>query len=966
MKTLTPAADTLINTLTGTEPFSVVVVEWSPGATSVYTDKDKIISINELSQVLTDSGPSSSLQIVLDDTDGTIKQQIDTKDCHKAKATVYQSFEGMDASDRFVIMRGRIMTPFTWGEKDRTVQFDISSEIDSFEVGFSPEEGQLDFVNPEFVGKPWPLVFGSPLHVPAQKTSNSLSGTTLDELCIPDQTLEWKLEQLRIGYFNEAYLMYFFRKVADGAFMLAPPVEDIITYYVQVLLEERQIMAVVYQQLAVCNRIEDLVAIGKDLKDDLLNERLKLDALSISSRAIQVKKEQAMRYVQMATFKYNTMKDANYKVVEAYRNMSKIYATRVEIQNQLCKESQCAVNSIRVQNGKNFPQNETLDLYINDVKFRGSFDGELFTFVDTPTAKLHDIEVAPWQLDDDACAPEDTTINGLNLFWLKEYVSLTGLYLLVKKRGTDELHVIKVERQVGLKVYFTLITWPDSTPEAGPSIDSAIGRLKEIPFVPTPWGGTLPADLFSNDWRESEWNQPQPARLLAIINAIPGGVNAEDFQNLAQLVFLAPHDKLGDLVIMDPTPRDIYTIVGEDIETILEASGMVHAAWLDHDIPYIEVPERLYWKATVGSNVRLATEDCALYICNILPSQIVQVSAYRTLENGSRILSPVPSQYYIKNEDANLGTINVTSLTFPTDLPNIAGEGWEGQPYVTLTSSVGPNVVDIIQHLIETYTSCTVDSSFATVKALFKDGDDELYPAHFALFDRPNVLTEINRIAYEARCALIRNGDVFSIVYLSAEPDSVRTIDTTKVDAESHYTMVFPNTDDVTTRCVASFKEDYLPSDYPDPKVVLRHNVSKYGMRSKDIEYHIYNDRSLVLKSATFWMIRDSNSWKELSFTTFLNNLDLEVLDCITIDLPGISNDPVKALIHGITYNTTDFTLSITVQCPVKIGEMDAYPFYWPANLAEDETFPTQVEIEDGYAGGFGPGSGVTGNIDDC
>jgi hypothetical protein len=58
--------------------------------------------------------------------------------------------------------------------------------------------------------------------------------------------------------------------------------------------------------------------------------------------------------------------------------------------------------------------------------------------------------------------------------------------------------------------------------------------------------------------------------------------------------------------------------------------------------------------------------------------------------------------------------------------------------------------------------------------------------------------------------------------------------------------------------------------------------------------------------------------------------------------------------------------LNIELELPIKAGEMEAYPLYWPAQEPEETEFPTRVEIEEGYAGGHGPGSGVTGTIDDC
>ncbi len=42
-----------------------------------------------------------------------------------------------------LIFRGKISSPVVWSEGDRTVSFNIISQIEDAEIGFSPEEGQF-------------------------------------------------------------------------------------------------------------------------------------------------------------------------------------------------------------------------------------------------------------------------------------------------------------------------------------------------------------------------------------------------------------------------------------------------------------------------------------------------------------------------------------------------------------------------------------------------------------------------------------------------------------------------------------------------------------------------------------------------------------------------------------------------------------------------------------------------------
>lgn len=104
---------------------------------------------------------------------------MDTHDIHKRDVWVYQWFEGLDLSDRFLLFRGKISSPIIWEEGDRTVTFTIITQLEDKEVGFSPEEGQFPFIPKDLVGKTWPSCFGTPIDVPAVRIGDAVTGTLL-------------------------------------------------------------------------------------------------------------------------------------------------------------------------------------------------------------------------------------------------------------------------------------------------------------------------------------------------------------------------------------------------------------------------------------------------------------------------------------------------------------------------------------------------------------------------------------------------------------------------------------------------------------------------------------------------------------------------------------------------------------------------------------------------------------------
>lgn len=349
-----------------------------------------------------------------------------------------------------------------------------------------------------------------------------------------------------------------------------------------------------------------------------------------------------------------------------------------------------------------------------------------------------------------------------------------------------------------------------------------------------------------------------------------------------------------------------------------------------------------------GSTITIKSDQPILYIANILPTTVQSVQAYRQLENGQQLVT-VPSNWYTV-ASADIGAYTVTYIKFSKPLSSF-DETFENDIYITQESSIGPNTVDIIEWMINKYTDFSVDpASFTDVRTKIDN-----YPSHFAILDRRNIFDVLEDIAFQARCSIWINNNVVYIKYLSEEQDSDKTL--TESDIESGSMIIkATETEEVVTKLIATWTDNYALEE--KNKIILRHNVKKYGTREREIDFWIYNIGSLVMKSATFWLIRLANIWKTVSFNTFVYNLDIETYDTLTLDFAQnyVADVDIKVSVTNVSYNTNDGMLSLTCWVPVRFGEMQAYDFSWPSQIVASTEFPTNSDITLEYAGGAGPG----------
>jgi hypothetical protein len=365
-----------------------------------------------------------------------------------------------------------------------------------------------------------------------------------------------------------------------------------------------------------------------------------------------------------------------------------------------------------------------------------------------------------------------------------------------------------------------------------------------------------------------------------------------------------------------------------------------------------------------GASVTIASDEPITYIASIVPGTVLAVKAYKQL-TGERRLVDVPTDLYTVTSQT-YGSVTAIEIVVNKPLSTITDQGWSDDLYVTFQSSVGPDTVNILKYLITNYTDLTWDA------ASFNHVQEKLqpFPANFPILERKNTIQALEEIAFQARCAIWLSNGVFYLKYLPEEPTPAGTITISDIDAEKGIEVELTSTEDIVTKMKVNWRLSWAdvsdqPKDKAEKTILLRHNVAKYGTQEQQYDWYIYNQPDTVYKCATFWLIRKSNTWKRISFKTFLNKLNLETFDAVTLDFdqPYVANGPVLAIVEKANYNSAENCVDFECLVPVAAGTMEKYHFFWPAALPQTDTWPPANEIAAGYAGGNGIGTGATGNL---
>jgi hypothetical protein len=766
MRTISANALAEITKTHGAEPVNIVEIRWVEGGSwHIYADKTipgvaagRILDFSAVDSIVsvTSGSDSNQISLTIDDSDETIKHIFDQHDVHKRDVRVYQWFEGLDLSDKFLLFRGQINSPIVWNEGARTFSLDVVTRVEEKEVGFSAEEGQFPQIPDSLIGKPWPLAFGTVLDLPALRIAKSITGTT----------------QQGVGIISGTDLHKKVHLVDDA------DLQDVGPQLAQLNTQSSLLAQVATDWLGV---------------DDSVADRLRSQINAITHQMSVI--------LAQAALSSQVAQERRTQDVERFNDPVNI-----------------GPSEINILGGEDFPQGIPVQVDINGGLFTGVFDCQTFRI----TSRRHP--------DNEARAQElfDQSTGGIE-------TSQTGLQTLFEQ------------------------------------------------------------SLLGNNIIDMEMQSPRH---------------------------------------INP-PRHIQTIVITNPPT-QRRTNVTQVA-------------QHFW-ADAGSQVRLISDLPETHIVSIVPGTVLAVKAYKQFE-GIRRLINVPNELWSQVTE-NFGPITAETVRLTKQLSSIPDQGWEDNLYVTFESSVGPNTVDVMEYLIDTYSNLSKDTtSFDAVKTKLTP-----FPSSFAVLDRPQILELLRKIAFQCRCALFIKDDTVHLKYLPEEPAADDTITESDVAAQSISVTLTP-TEDLVTKMDVTWRPTYADDD--ERKMILRHNVAKYGDQAEEFDWFIYNQPDIIRKAATFWLIRKSNTWKRIKFKTFLNMLRLETFDTVLLDFNRtfVADNDVKAIVEQAVYDSESNSIDFECLVPVKAGQMSPYKFFWPA--AAEGTFP----LPDDFPGGDNVGEGATGDL---
>lgn len=728
-------------------------VEWSDGAEFFYCSeefpgtKKALVSISglETTKLVTGSGASQSVSVVLSDTEGDLTDILNTIDIHKRPAKVYMGFDNVPIDQSIALIEGEINSEMVWDEKARTLSFTILSKIEGRQFGFAVEDGLFEKVDQSVRSTPWPFRFGETCAYPAIKVRNGVQGILRLGQGVLDPTLD--------------------AKICQAQQIQCPLIED---------------------------PAADDAETGDTSGDGWLTKATAETKGLIYENPFSVNFSDIFGSAKLArptnddgeTASTGLANPANGKpLIRDYECERAKFQTLCQLLRDRANQLVYVNDVLQIAGGEEFPQNRVVQIRIDDVIYTGVFVSESFTILstnrlDTPTENV-------------------------------DCRAVTGPYLGYKQA---------TERAPGNLVQCSQAT-----------------NTYELRVI----GGAGEA------WRA------------------------------------------------------------------LEEMSDSSFKWLPS-----------------GSTVYLEDSSTEVHVASLIPGTVNGVFAYRTFAD-TRQLTELPTDYY-QIVETDYGDLTAVEVHLIRSLESYPDEEWDDTIYVSFTSDIGPNPVDVIEWIIENYTDFTVDAAnFATVKTYLTK-----YPCNYYHAVKENVLATVNQIAREARCALTITDNVVKLTYLPREPSAVKTFSENDL-VNGTFRFKHSRTEELITSSSVTWQPwgaSLLDVDEFTRRFTVEHNIEKYGYFGSEETYRTITDEQQALKTATFWSIRESNTWREVEFKTTLEHMNLELFDCVQLSISAFPS--TKCVITGMTIDPSEGTVQFTAWTPILSGTQEKYFFAWPQSIA--------------------------------
>lgn len=900
-KGLTGAVAAEVSKVKASEPLIIVEVKWSDSDIKFYCEEDfgdaeallLEISAIETTTTVEGAGSTGSASCTLSDTSGYIKNILGTKDVHKIPVNLYLAYKTLTFGDKVRIFTGEMNTPIEWDDAERTFRFEIVTKVEDSTIGFSPEQAESQLISESAVGVAWPLCFGSPLHVPAVRINEQPIGTAL-----------FRMSVVSAGTTSQICSLAKQRRQYDRIQSNAD--SDVVTFldnaaYAAVLENLgtattglTQAIAVAVEAGASASLINNLVKACEDLQD--------------AETDLGFWQGQAARGQANVDITQNAIDSINAQIV----------SVTAELANATDAGRIASLNASLVSlNNSLSAANITLAGYTSDV-------GAALANIATEESN---VEIFTQEASEAESAIIRVPIPQIVVKEGEKFPQGEPLTIVINGLAfTGEFNGEVFETTEGVPVNPSVAIPGDFDGFAG-GTTAAIGQFA--------YGGDYPVQgMYS--WQGNG---------LVYLNSQFDGI-----------VTYTPalFQKTGvQIPTLTAGPRDVYS--DRQVSGIGVISPYVRPEWID-TLRQLDASGALpafasglsnisfsNFSINVGDQVRLANALPEIWVANLIPStEVKEVMAYRSIE-GVRRLVPVPESYYKVDLSHELLGQTTTTITLKVPLSSRRDENWEDGLYVSLTSSVGPNTSTIMKWIADTYSDLDTDTtSFAALTVSLED-----YPSHFALLTRKNTLTALQEIAWQCRSAIYIKNDTLFVKYLAFEDTPTDVVDDDNTEFAT-MTLATTETEDLVTIFRAKWRTEYTEDE---KEVVLRNNIPKYGTIEEDFDFYIYNLENLVVKSATFWMIRYSNSWKIAKLVTMFDTFNLDEFDIVTIDFGEniFASGPTPGMVRSVSFDSETMALIYEIWCGVRVGELTKYPFAWPANADPGLEYPT---IADAFSGG--------------
>jgi len=226
-----------------------------------------------------------------------------------------------------------------------------------------------------------------------------------------------------------------------------------------------------------------------------------------------------------------------------------------------------------------------------------------------------------------------------------------------------------------------------------------------------------------------------------------------------------------------------------------------------------------------------------------------------------------------------------------------------GNRWCSVSSTVGPNIVDIIQYIIENYTELTfnADASLHTIHSSF--------PVGFYYTDDVTVKSVLDDICVQACLKYTIYGNDFTLKDATTKNTVTSEISLTKSNLEiGSLRWNTSRSSDLFTTVIGKWSITNYP-DHIEETVELENNIDKFDENIKIIDFNIYHAKGSVERAVTFYLDLYSNIWEYITFRCFLYCMNLYLYERVTVDTPIIGSN--TGIIEEFDFTASTFSTKI-------------------------------------------------------